>query len=159
MIGYGIVQSVAPGLLRRRWKGQAPQGTALTEWAVILAAVTAAIAIGLQAGLSPTFVIIGGLTVFAVAFAINSAIHSYLILAYTEGDKVALNVGFYYMANAGGRLAGTVLSGLLFQLYGLVGCLWTSVAFVLMAGLLAWWLPRTLEPKLIPVGAVAADDG
>jgi hypothetical protein len=159
VIGYGIVQSIAPGLLRRRWKGQAPQGSALTEWAIILAAVTAAIAIGLQAGLSPTFVIIGGLTVFAVAFAINSAVHSYLILAYTEGDKVALNVGFYYMANAGGRLAGTVLSGLLFQMYGLVGCLWASVAFVLAAGLLAWWLPRTHEPKLIPVGAVAGDDG
>ncbi len=159
VIGYGIVQSIAPGLLRRRWKGQAPQGNALLEWAIILAAVTAAIAIGLQAGLSPTFVIIGGLAVFAIAFAINSAVHSYLILAYTEGDKVALNVGFYYMANAGGRLAGTVLSGLLFQMYGLVGCLWTSVAFVLAAGLLAWWLPRTHEPKLIPVGAVAGDDG
>jgi hypothetical protein len=159
VIGYGIVQSIAPGLLRRRWKGQAPQGSALLEWAVILAAVTAAIAIGLQAGLSPTFVIIGGLTLFAVAFAINSAVHSYLILAYTEGDKVALNVGFYYMANAGGRLAGTVLSGLLYQVYGLVGCLWASVAFVLAAGLLAWWLPRTHEPKFIPVGAVAGDDG
>jgi hypothetical protein len=159
VIGYGIVQSVAPGLLRRRWKGQAPQGSALLEWAIILAVVTAGIAIGLQAGLSPTFVIIGGLAVFAIAFAINSAVHSYLILAYTEGDKVALNVGFYYMANAGGRLAGTVLSGLLFQMYGLVGCLWASVAFVLAAGLLAWWLPRTHEPKLIPVGAVAGDDG
>jgi hypothetical protein len=159
VIGYGIVQSIAPGLLRRRWKGQAPQGTALLEWAIILAVVTAGIAIGLQAGLSPTFVIIVGLAVFAIAFAINSAVHSYLILAYTEGDKVALNVGFYYMANAGGRLAGTVLSGLLFQMYGLVGCLWASVAFVLAAGLLAWWMPRTHEPKLIPVGAVAGDDG
>ena len=159
VIGYGVVQSIAPGLLRRRWKGQAPQGTALSEWAVILAVITAAIAIGLQAGFSPTLVIIGGLTVFAVAFAINSAVHSYLILAYTEGDKVALNVGFYYMANAGGRLAGTVLSGLLFQVYGLVGCLWASVAFVLAAGLLAWWLPRTHEPKFIPLGAVAGDEG
>jgi predicted MFS family arabinose efflux permease len=159
VIGYGIVQSIAPGLLRRRWKGQAPQGSALLEWAIILVAVTAAIAIGLQAGLSPTFVIIGGLTVFAVAFAINSAVHSYLILAYTEGDKVDLYVGFYYMANAGGRLAGTVLSGLLYQVYGLVGCLWASAAFVLEAGLLAWWLPRTHEPKFIPVGAVAGDDG
>jgi predicted MFS family arabinose efflux permease len=60
-----------------------------------------------------------------------------LILAYTDGDKVALNVGFYYMANAGGRLAGTVLSGLVFQLYGLEGCLWTCVAFVLAAGVIA----------------------
>jgi hypothetical protein len=159
VIGYGIVQSIAPGLLRWRWQGQAPQGSALLEWAIILAAVMAAIALGLQAGLSPTVVIVGGLTVFAVAFAINSAVHSYLILAYTEGDKVALNVGFYYMANAGGRLTGTVLSGLLFQVYGLVGCLWASVAFVLLAGLLARWLPRSPEPKLVPIGVLAGDDG
>jgi predicted MFS family arabinose efflux permease len=159
VIGYGVVQSIAPGLLRRRWKGQAPQGSALLEWAIILAAVTASIALGLQTGLSPTLVIVSGLTLFAIAFAINSAVHSYLILAYTEGDKVALNVGFYYMANAGGRLAGTVLSGLLFQVYGLIGCLWASVAFVLAAGLLARWLPHSPEPKLIPLGAVAGDDG
>ena len=64
----------------------------------------------------------------------NSAVHSYLILAYADNDKVAMNVGFYYMANAGGRLAGTVLSGLLYQWQGLTACLWASVAFVLAAG-------------------------
>ncbi len=158
VIGYGIVQSLAPGLLRSRWQGKAPQGSALLEWAIILAGVTAAIAIGLQVGLSPTWVIIGGLTLFAIAFAINSAVHSYLILAYTEGDKVALNVGFYYMANAGGRLAGTILSGVLFELYGLVGCLWASVGFVLLAGVLSWWLPNH-EPVAIPIGAAVGEDG
>jgi hypothetical protein len=30
-----------------------------------------------------------------------------------------MDVGFYYMANAGGRLLGTVLSGLTYQLGGL----------------------------------------
>ena len=82
-----------------------------------------------------------GLIAFGVVFALNSAVHSYLILAYAEGDKVAMNVGFYYMANAGGRLAGTVLSGLLYQWQGLEACLWASVAFVLAAALLSLLLP------------------
>jgi predicted MFS family arabinose efflux permease len=68
-------------------------------------------------------------------------VHSYLILAYADGDKVAMNVGFYYMANAAGRLTGTVLSGLLYQWQGLEACLWASVAFVLAAGLLSLLLP------------------
>ena len=82
-----------------------------------------------------------GLIAFGVVFALNSAVHSYLILAYADGDKVAMNVGFYYMANAGGRLVGTVLSGLLYQWQGLEACLWASVAFVLAAGLISMLLP------------------
>ena len=66
----------------------------------------------------------GGLAIFGAVFALNSAVHSYLILDYTDGDKVALNVGFYYMANAGGRLVGCLLSGVLYQVAGLAGCLW-----------------------------------
>ena len=80
---------------------------------------------------------------FAVVFAINSAVHSYLILAYADFDKVAMNVGFYYMANAGGRLAGTVLSGWVYQVYGLEGCLWWSAAFVVAAALLSLKLPSS----------------
>ena len=71
----------------------------------------------------------------------NSAVHSYLILAYAEGDKVAMNVGFYYMANAFGRLIGTILSGLLYQWQGLGCCLWVSAAFVLAAGAVSLMLP------------------
>ena len=159
VIGYGIVQSLAPALLRRAWKGQAPQGAAAQFWAFVLAGVAAAIALGLQVGYPPEPVLIGGLAVFGIAFAINSAVHSYLILAYTDGDKVALNVGFYYMANAGGRLAGTVLSGLVFQSYGLVGCLWASVALVLAAGLISWRLPRHEQPMQLPAGAAVGEDG
>jgi hypothetical protein len=159
VIGYGIVQSLAPALLRRHWKGQAPQGQAARSWAFVLAAVSAGIALALQAGLPPAPVLIAGLGVFGVVFAINSAVHSYLILAYTDGDKVALNVGFYYMANAGGRLAGTVLSGLVFQLYGLVGCLWACVAFVLAAGLISWWLPNHDQPRMIPAAAGVGEEG
>ena len=78
--------------------------------------------------------VVVGLIAFGVVFALNSAVHSYLILAYAEGDKVAMNVGFYYMANAGGRLAGTMLSGAALPVAGLEACLWASVAFVLGAG-------------------------
>ena len=93
-----------------------------------------------------------GLIVFGVIFAMNSAVHSYLILAYADNDKVAMNVGFYYMANAGGRLMGTVLSGLLYQWYGLAACLWASVAFVLAAGALSLLLPSRSEQR--PAGQV-----
>ena len=83
-----------------------------------------------------------GLILFGVAFAINSAVHSYLILAYSDFEKVSMNVGFYYMANAGGRLAGTVLSGLVYQTQGLEGCLWWSTGFVLAALVLSLRLPE-----------------
>ena len=78
-------------------------------------------------------VLVVGLVAFGVVFALNSAVHSYLILAYSDGDKVAMNVGFYYMANAGGRLVGDAALGVCTS-GGLAGCLWASVAFVLAAG-------------------------
>jgi MFS family permease len=78
-------------------------------------------------------------------------VHSYLILAYTDSDKVAMNVGFYYMANACGRLLGTVLSGLLYQWFGLVGCLWAAVGFALAAGLLSLLLPANRAPRSRPI--------
>ena len=110
--------------------------------AFLLRGVTALIAAGLTAGYSPAAVILGGLGVFGVVFAVNSSVHSYLILAYSDGDKVAMNVGFYYMANAAGRLVGTLLSGVVFQLAGLTGCLWASVAFAAAAGAFALLLPH-----------------
>jgi predicted MFS family arabinose efflux permease len=79
---------------------------------------------------------------FGIVFAINSAVHSYLILAYSDADEVAMSVGFYYMANAGGRLAGTMLSGWAYQTQGLEGCLWWSAGFLVMAGLLSFNLPE-----------------
>ena len=85
-------------------------------------------AVALNAGVDPTIAIVVGLIPFGVAFAMNSAVHSYLILAYADNDKVAMNVGFYYMANAVGRLAGTVLSGLIYEWRGLTACLWASAA-------------------------------
>jgi predicted MFS family arabinose efflux permease len=92
-----------------------------------------------------------------VVFAINSSVHSYLILAYSDGDEVALDVGFYYMANAAGRLVGTLLSGLTYQLAGLAGCLWASMAFALGAGVLSLLLPR--PPAVALMSELKADAG
>ena len=137
VIGYGIVQSCAPMLLRRRH----PDGATARGWVFALILVPAAIAMALQQGWEPNRVIITGLMVFGAVFAINSAVHSYLIVAWSARDKVSMNVGFYYMANAGGRLTGTVLSGWVYQTQGLVGCLWWSAAFVLLAALMSLRLP------------------
>jgi len=142
IIGYGLVQASAPVLIRRSHHGQGPGGGSARFWALILTLIPAAIAIGLQQSWPAETVLIMGLVLFGVVFAINSAVHSYLILAYSDHDKVAMNVGFYYMANAGGRLIGTVLSGWLYQSQGLEGCLWWSSGFVLMAVLLSFGLPE-----------------
>jgi MFS family permease len=142
VIGYGVIQSIAPTLIRRWTGGHAPQGRAAQVLAFLLAGVTALVAVALMTGYSPAVVILGGLGLFGAVFAVNSSVHSYLILAYSDGDKVAMNVGFYYMANAGGRLVGTLLSGILFQMAGVVGCLWGSVGFALAAGGFALLLPQ-----------------
>ena len=86
-----------------------------------------------------SILLVGGLLVFGVVFALNSSVHSYLILAYSDADKVALNVGFYYTANAIGRLGGTLLSGVLYQIAGLPGALWASAGLVALA--VAFTLP------------------
>lgn len=142
IIGYGVIQAMAPRLARRSHHGAGADGGTAQFWAFILAIGPVAIALFLHAGIAPEAVIITGLAAFGAAFAINSAVHSYLIVAWSDRDKVAMNVGFYYMANAGGRLAGTVLSGWAYQHHGLEGCLWLSAAFVLTAGLLSMRLPR-----------------
>jgi predicted MFS family arabinose efflux permease len=129
VIGYGFVQAAAPKLLRRGASG----AHAAQFWGFALAFVSAAIALSLQFSSHPTVSVLAGLAVFGVVFAINSSVHSYLILAYTDSDKVALNVGFYYMANACGRLTGTLLSGGMYLIGGLTACLWVSTALVLAA--------------------------
>lgn len=145
VIGYGFVQAFAPRLISRSRHHRGPDGSTARFWVIILTIVPAGIALALMLGLAPTPSIILGLAIFGVIFAINSAIHSYLILAYSEHDKVAMNVGFYYMANAGGRLLGTVLSGWAYQQQGLVGCLWWSAGFILAASLLSLALPGRKE--------------
>ena len=143
VIGYGIVQALSPRLLKQSHAGQGPNGNSARLWALILALFPASIAIALQQGWPADSVLIIGLILFGIVFAINSAIHSYLILAYSDHDKVAMNVGFYYMSNAGGRLVGTVLSGWAYQTQGLTGCLWWSFGFVMMAALISFMLPSS----------------
>jgi len=75
----------------------------------------------------------------------NSSIHSYMILAYSDAEAVSLNVGFYYMANAAGRLVGTLLSGGMFLLGGMQACLWCSAALVGLSWLTSLKLP--LPPR------------
>jgi len=152
VIGYGGVQAAAPRFVRRRGQGPdgEPDGRTAVWLALGVAVCPAAMAVALNAGVNPTLAILAGLVPFGIAFAMNSAVHSYLILAYADNDKVAMNVGFYYMANAMGRLAGTILSGLLYQWHGLTACLWVSTGFLITAGLLSLLLPagaaRTTQP-------------
>ena len=143
VIGYGIVQAAAPAFVRRKMGAEIESGAkAALGWGIALALVAAGIAAAVEFEFHPTLAILGGLAVFGIVFAINSSVHSYLILAYTDSDKVALNVGFYYMANACGRLVGTLLSGLVYLMAGLPGCLWTSAGLVLAAVLITIALPR-----------------
>ena len=152
VIGYGAVQAAAPRFVRRRGQGPdgEPDGKTAVWLALGVALCPAAMAVALNAGVNPTIAILAGLIPFGVAFAMNSAVHSYLILAYADNDKVAMNVGFYYMANACGRLAGTVLSGLLYQWHGLTACLWVSAVFLLAAALLSLLLPREVTRSARP---------
>jgi predicted MFS family arabinose efflux permease len=143
VIGYGIVQASAPRFVKREAEGEGrePDGRTAAWLAFVLAAFPAGIAIALAADFDPGTVLVVGLIAFGIIFAVNSAVHSYLILSFADSEKVAMNVGFYYMANAGGRLIGTILSGVLYQWQGLEACLWASAIFVLAAGLISLSLP------------------
>ncbi len=141
VIGYGIVQSLAPAITGKK-SGQVPDGRAAFAWALLLAGLPAAIALALGTQLAPQVVVIGGLLLFGAVFAVNSSLHSYLIVSYAKEDGVSLDVGFYYMSNALGRLVGTLLSGWVYQAQGLEACLWVSAAFVLLAAIISVGLPR-----------------
>jgi predicted MFS family arabinose efflux permease len=145
VIGYGAVQASAPSFFAKRSaeRGRVPTGRTAAKLAFLLAAFPAAIAVSLAADLDPTLVLVTGLIAFGVVFAFNSSVHSYLVLSYAEDETVAKNVGFYYMANAGGRLLGTILSGAVYQWMGLEACLWVSVVFVLVAAGISMRLPGT----------------
>ncbi len=139
IIGYGIVQGFAPRLTGRA-ESHPPDGRHALLWAAALAVIPVAIALLMP--LQPAPVLITGLLLFGVVFAVNSSLHSYLIVSYAKSDGVSLDVGFYYMANAMGRLLGTLLSGWLFQAQGLVACLWVSAAMIVATAVISLGLPR-----------------
>ena len=138
IIGYGIIQGFAPSITRQD-RG-VPDGRAAFNWALLLSGIP--LGIGLFLYFSPV-VLLGGLLLFGVVFAINSSLHSYLIVHYADADGVSMDVGFYYMANAMGRLMGTVLSGYLYQVYGLAACLFVSFALVAGAAAFSLLLPAS----------------
>jgi MFS transporter, APGE family, 1-arseno-3-phosphoglycerate exporter len=141
VIGYGFVQSTSPVLVSKITGGRGPGPRLTAALGFTLAAVTAAIPIGLTMGLHPAITMLGGLAIFGVVFALNSSVHSYLVLAYSEADRVSMSVGFYYMANACGRLLGTLLSGVLYQAAGVNASLWGAVTLAAAAGIGALFLP------------------
>ena len=151
VIGYGFVQALAP-TLRNVWgKKSSPGVSTVKFWSAVLTAIPGLIAIALWRQSDPGIAITAGLIAFGVVFAMNSSIHSYMVLAYTDADSVSLNVGFYYMANAAGRLLGTLLSGALFMLgenatIGMQLCLWCSSILVLFSWLSSLRLPSLINP-------------
>jgi len=146
VIGYGIVQGSAPGL-RRLWGGTTSPGVSAVQfWSALLTAIPALIAVALWREVDVAVAITAGLAAFGMVFAMNSSIHSYMVLAYTDAESVSLNVGFYYMANAAGRLVGTLLSGVVFMLgkteaAGMQACLWASSLLVVLSWLSSLRLP------------------
>lgn len=146
VIGYGIVQSFAPkiiGAFSSAKQGEAPSGHAALVWATALTLVTALMALAFSTSSLPVAqVLIIGLILFGVVFAINSSLHSYLIVSYAKDDGVSLDVGFYYMANAMGRLIGTLLSGYLYQTGGLIMCLWVTTGFLVVVCAISLLLPK-----------------
>lgn len=141
VVGYGLVQSMAPRLITLGGRRSAQRMDA-AAWALALAALPALIALALSEPAWQQNALVGGLLLFGAVFAVNSSLHSYLIVRHARADGVSMDVGFYYMANAMGRLLGTVLSGWLYQAYGLTACLWASCVFLLLAAILPLAMPR-----------------
>jgi predicted MFS family arabinose efflux permease len=141
IMGYGAVQAMAPTITGMTNK-PTPDGSTAVIWGLALVAVPVGIAIALMQPLNPDLVLIIGLGFFGFVFAMNSAVHSYLIVSYADADGVSLDVGFYYMANAAGRLLGTVCSGWIYQTHGLAACLVVSALFIVAVTLTSYQLPR-----------------
>ncbi len=141
IIGYGIIQASAP-IISGTKAGLKQAVKSLKTWAFLLVFTCVALTSAIHWDFHPTTSLLLGLSIFGFIFAINSSIHSYLILAYTKSEEVALNVGFYYMANACGRLIGTLLSGITFLCGGLTACLTTATILALTAALANLNLPH-----------------
>ncbi|WP_306523744.1 organoarsenical effux MFS transporter ArsJ [Rheinheimera sp.] len=145
VIAYGAVQAFAPAITgrssgRQSGNNSTPDATTALHWALLLCVIPALLSFALVYSNSAIWVLIVGLLLFGAVFAVNSSLHSYLIVSMAGRDGVSLDVGFYYMANAMGRLIGTLLSGWVYQAYGFYACLWVSSAFLLGTVLVTWRL-------------------
>ena len=149
VIGYGIVQACVP-LILSNIDGSVTAVQSVKKWGCVLSIIPILIAFGISGLVSPSIEpanwLIVGLFLFGIVFAINSALHSYLIVEYADIEKASLNIGFYYMANAVGRFMGTFLSGFLYQYFGLTACLFVSTLMIFMAVLLT--LPLGLNREI-----------
>lgn len=141
-IGYGVVQAAAPAFVARSADGLSAEVPAARAWSLALAAVPAVLAAMMLSGVPRADLFVpAGLCVFGFLFAVNSSVHSYLVLAYAGSEKAAEDVGFYYAANAAGRFAGTALSGLLYAWAGLVACLIGAAAMLVLCWAITLALP------------------
>ena len=141
VMGYGLIQALSPNITGIR-NGHHPQGRTVVRWGAALAGMPVLIVVALQLGITPGLAVVAGLITFGAVFAVNSAVHSYLIVSYAETDGVSLDVGFYYMSNAAGRLIGTICSGWVYQAFGFEACLVVSTGFIVLATAISTMLPN-----------------
>ncbi len=146
-IFYGLTQASAPAVIKRSADGLTAEVPAARLWSALLALVPVIIILALAANtpVRPDIILVAGLAVFGAAFAINSSVHSYLILAYAGSEKAAEDVGFYYAANAAGRFTGTLLSGMLYQWGGITACLAGSAIMLALCFVATMMLPLSRE--------------
>ncbi|MCH2350680.1 MAG: organoarsenical effux MFS transporter ArsJ [Pseudomonadales bacterium] len=145
VIGYGLIQTLYP-IVSRVFTLSEPDGRSVVLWGLALSVLPILI-LFLELGLKwdSEVVAVMGVLFFGIVFAVNSTIHSYLIVSYAKRDGVSLDVGFYYMSNAAGRLMGTVLSGLVYQQYGFMACIAVSAVFVVMSIVVSIGLPANKD--------------
>jgi len=151
-VGYGAVQAVAPAMVTRSRDGLSREVPAARLWGAALTMIPGALAVllAMPALPRPDLILVVGLLIFGFVFAVISSLHSYLILAYAGSEKAAEDVGFYYAANAAGRLLGILLSGLLTQLGGMSACLWGSAVMLAICLGITVLLPSGTEQRRVP---------
>ena len=141
IIGYGLIQALAPNITGIS-NVHPPDGRTALFWSLGLTAVPAMLAFALNMQSTATAALVIGLILFGLIFAMNSAVHSFLIVSYADADGISLDVGFYYMANAAGRLLGTICSGWVYQAYGISVCLAVSSLFLIAVTAISAQLPK-----------------
>ena len=146
------MQAIAPSVVSRSHDGLSREVPAARLWGAILTVIPIGIALLIAApGVHrPDLVLVTGLMIFGFAFAVISSLHSYLILAYAGSEKAAEDVGFYYAANAAGRLMGILLSGVLTQSGGMQACLWGSAIMLAICLAITILLPSGAAARQLP---------